>query len=62
MGVLSIDIDGNDYWVWDALDLVIPRIVIIETHIEFGYYYCSHPREEDQVIANIECVAGQYLR
>jgi len=34
--VLSIDIDGNDYWVWNALEAVSPNIVIIETHVEFG--------------------------
>lgn len=34
--VLSIDIDGNDYWVWNALEHVSPNIVIIETHVEFG--------------------------
>lgn len=31
--LLSIDIDGNDYWIWDAIDVMSPRIVIIETHI-----------------------------
>lgn len=34
--VLSIDIDGNDYWIWKALDVVQPNIVVIETHVEFG--------------------------
>lgn len=34
--VLSIDIDGNDYWIWNALDVVQPNVVIIETHVEFG--------------------------
>ncbi len=28
--VLSIDIDGNDYWVWQAIEVVRPRIVVIE--------------------------------
>lgn len=28
--VLSIDIDGNDYWVWKAVDAVDARVVIIE--------------------------------
>lgn len=34
--LLSIDIDGNDYWIWDAISVVTPRIVIVETHINFG--------------------------
>ncbi len=37
IGLLSIDIDGNDYWIWDALDVVQPKVVIIETHNEFGF-------------------------
>ena len=35
--LLSIDIDGNDYWVWDALECIQPRVVIIETHPDFAY-------------------------
>jgi hypothetical protein len=28
--LLSIDIDYNDYWVWKAIDVVKPRVVVIE--------------------------------
>lgn len=30
LGLLSIDIDGNDYWVWDAIHVVDPAIVVCE--------------------------------
>ena len=36
IGILSIDIDGNDYWVWEAIDVVDPAIVIIEYNSRFG--------------------------
>jgi hypothetical protein len=36
IGVLSIDIDGNDYWVWDKIDIVQPAIVIVEYNSIFG--------------------------
>jgi hypothetical protein len=28
--LLAIDIDCNDYWVWKAIDVVDPRVVVIE--------------------------------
>lgn len=36
IGLLSIDIDGNDYWVWEAIDVIFPRIVICEYNSVFG--------------------------
>jgi hypothetical protein len=36
LGLLSIDIDGNDYWVWETIDVVKPRIVIAEYNSRFG--------------------------
>lgn len=33
---LNIDIDGNDYWVWEAIEVVQPKVVMVETHVEFG--------------------------
>ena len=36
IGVLSIDIDGNDYWLWDAISNVDPQLVVIEYNASFG--------------------------
>lgn len=36
LGLLSIDIDGNDYWVWEKINVMEPRIVICEYNPIFG--------------------------
>ena len=36
LGILSIDIDGNDYWVWKEINVVNPVIVIAEYNAIFG--------------------------
>lgn len=36
IGILSVDIDGNDYWVWEAINCISPRIVICEYNSHFG--------------------------
>lgn len=28
--VLSIDVDGQDYWIWEALETYRPRVVVVE--------------------------------
>lgn len=34
--LLSIDLDGNDYHIWEALEFIKPKIVVIETQVEKG--------------------------
>jgi len=36
IGLLSVDIDGNDYWVWKAINIINPVIVIAEYNARFG--------------------------
>lgn len=47
--LVSIDLDGNDYWIWDALSIIQPRVVIIETHIEFGLKSIVVPYDKDYI-------------
>jgi hypothetical protein len=37
IGLLSVDIDGNDYWVWEAISAVDPSIVVCEYNSVFGH-------------------------
>lgn len=39
IGLLSIDIDGNDYWVWNSIEGVKPHIVVCEYNAVFGDMY-----------------------
>lgn len=34
--LLSIDIDGNDFWIWKAIEIIKPKVVVIESQIAFG--------------------------
>ena len=36
IGILHIDVDGNDYWLWECLNVVNPEIVIMEYNSVFG--------------------------
>jgi hypothetical protein len=36
IGLLSVDIDGNDLWVLEAIDVVSPRILVVEYNSNFG--------------------------
>ena len=36
LGLLHIDLDGNDYWIWKQIDKFAPRILILEYNSVFG--------------------------
>lgn len=36
IGLLSVDVDGNDYWILEAVDVVSPRILVVEYNSLFG--------------------------
>ncbi len=36
IGLLSIDVDGNDYWIWESIECVSPIIAVLEYNSVFG--------------------------
>ena len=34
--LFSLDIDGNDYWIWKAIDVIRPRVVVLEFNSFYG--------------------------
>ena len=34
--LLCIDLDGNDYFLWDAINIINPKIVLVEVQVEKG--------------------------
>ena len=45
VGILSIDIDGNDYWVWQAITVIRPRMIICEYNSLFGFEPITIPMD-----------------
>ena len=36
VGILHIDLDGNDYWIWKEINVIYPIVVILEYNSVFG--------------------------
>lgn len=53
IGILHIDVDGNDYWFWEELNVVNPEIVIMEYNSVFGNKApISVPYKKDFYVTN----------
>ena len=35
VSVLSIDVDGNDYWLWERIESIRPSVVVVEYNAAF---------------------------
>ena len=47
IGLLSIDLNGNDYWIWEAIQSVRPRIAIVEYNSLLGLEPICVPYRDD---------------
>lgn len=46
--LLSLDVDGVDYWIWKALDIIRPRVVVAEVQVIWGTdRACTVPYADD---------------
>ena len=61
LGLLHIDVDGNDYWLWEAITCTSPSLVVMEYNALFGSEraitipYATHFRR------HIAHYSGQYF-
>jgi hypothetical protein len=47
LGLLSIDLNGNDYWIWEAIRRVRPRIAVVEYNSLLALDPVSVPYKDD---------------
>jgi hypothetical protein len=47
IGILSIDIDGNDWWIWNEIIVIKPIIVIVEYNSVMGEKPWTIPYQND---------------
>ena len=57
-----LDIDGNDYWVWKALNIISPRVVLLEAQDILGpTRSCTIPYEPNFTKQNLGDISGEYI-
>ena len=60
LGLLSIDLDGNDYWIWKEINIIKPIIVVIEWNSLFGKNKSLTIPYEKNFIREKKHYSGQY--
>ncbi|MFI5677341.1 hypothetical protein [Streptomyces cellulosae] len=61
VGVLSIDIDGVDYWVWREISAVSPWIVVVEYNSVFGSEKAATVSYRRDFMASAAHYTGSYF-
>lgn len=61
IGLLHIDVDGNDYWFWNCLTVVNPIIVVMEYNSAFGADEAITIPYQEDFIASKAHYSGVYF-
>lgn len=57
--LLSLDLDGNDYWIWEALTSIDPQVVVLECNDRLGPERAlTIPYADDFVLEGGETASG----
>jgi len=49
LDLLSVDIDGVDYWIWDAITVISPKVVVVEVNLTMSASSVTVPYRPDFV-------------
>lgn len=49
--LLSIDVDGVDYWLWNALEVSSPRVIVVEVNASWGSELARTVRYQPDFVA-----------
>ena len=58
--LLSIDIDGNDYWVWKEIYVIEPRVVVIEYNASMGHEKSLAVKYDENFVRSEKHPSGWY--
>jgi len=58
--LLSLDVDGNDYWLWQALTVIEPRVVVLEYNHLHGPYVSVSVPYRDNFVAEFSKYGSDY--
>lgn len=47
---LSIDIDGNDYWIWKSIKKFKPRVIVLEYNASYGPHISVVPEYNEKYV------------
>lgn len=61
IGLLSIDIDGNDYWVWEKISIANPVVVVVEYNAVFGNKHAISTPYDPAFVRNKAHFSNQYF-